>query len=96
MIKRLVKLTFKEDKVEDFKNIFKENWQLIKGFEGCSHVELLQDENDPCVFFTYSLWKDAASLEKYRQSELFERVWSSVKVYFADRPSAWSVKEVLT
>lgn len=95
MIKRIVKLTFKDDKIEDFKKIFSENWQLIKGFKGCSHVELLQDETDPRVFFTYSLWQDAESLENYRKSELFEKVWSSVKVFFADRPMAWSVKEVL-
>jgi len=94
MIKRIVKMSFQPDKVEDFKNIFKANWQFIKNFEGCTHVELLQDENNPSVFFTYSLWDNAASVEKYRQSELFEKVWGATKVLFNDKPLAWTVKEI--
>lgn len=94
MIKRIVKLTFKPEKVEDFKNIFKNNWQSIKNFPGCMHVELLQDENDPSIFFTYSLWKDAMSIENYRQSELFAGVWGSTKMLFGAKPEAWTVKEL--
>jgi len=94
MIKRIVKLTFKEDKVEEFKNVFAQNWQQIKNFPGCSHVELLQDENNAQVFFTYSLWKDQQSVDNYRNSELFARVWGTTKLLFADRPEAWSVKEL--
>jgi quinol monooxygenase YgiN len=94
MIKRIVKLTFKEDKVEEFKTIFKNNWQRIKGFEGCTHVELLQDENNPAVFFTYSLWRDELSVENYRNSDLFAGVWGATKLLFADRPQAWTVKEL--
>jgi quinol monooxygenase YgiN len=94
MIKRIVKLTFKEDKVEEFKRVFSDNWKLIKSFDGCMHVELLQDENDPTIFFTYSLWKDEASVENYRQSQLFEGVWGATKKLFNDKPEAWTVKEV--
>ena len=94
MIKRIVKLTFKEDKIEDFKVIFTTNWRSIKGFPGCTHVELLQDEQDPRIFFTYSLWKDQKSVDAYRDSELFGRVWGATKILFDDRPQAWSVKEI--
>jgi quinol monooxygenase YgiN len=94
MIKRIVKMSFQPDKVEDFKALFEANWQLIKNFEGCSHVELLQDMNNASIFFTYSLWKDEASVENYRQSELFNRVWSATKVLFNDKPQAWSVNEI--
>ncbi|MBK9284577.1 MAG: antibiotic biosynthesis monooxygenase [Sphingobacteriaceae bacterium] len=96
MIKRIVKLTFREDKVEEFKSIFKENWLFIKNFDGCKHVELLQDQDNPCVFFTYSLWDDEECVENYRKSELFNKVWSSVKILFADKAQAWSVREILT
>lgn len=87
-------MSFKPEHIEDFKAIFKNNWQFIKGFEGCQHVELLQDENNPSVFFTYSLWQTPEHLEQYRQSELFGRVWSSTKVLFNDKPQAWSVKHI--
>lgn len=95
MIKRIVKMSFKPENIEDFKHIFKTNWQKIKGFEGCSHVELLQDEHAPNIFFTYSLWESETHLNNYRHSELFEKVWGATKILFNDKPQAWTVKEVL-
>lgn len=94
MIKRLVKMSFQPDKIEDFKTIFAENRTFIQGFEGCKHVELLQDANNPNIFFTYSLWESETFLEVYRQSELFARVWAATKVLFNDKPQAWSVNLV--
>ena len=94
MVKRIVKLTFKPEDIEEFKNIFKSNRQKIKKFEGCIHVELLQDENNPEIFFTFSLWMDEASVENYRTSELFAGVWASTKKLFSDKPEAWTVKEL--
>ena len=87
-------MSFMPEKVEEFKHIFKTNWQHIKGFEGCEHVELLQSETEPHIFFTFSLWKDETFLEKYRRSQLFETVWSATKKLFDDKPQAWSVKEL--
>lgn len=94
MIKRIVKMSFRPDEVENFKIIFKTNWQFIKGFEGCSHVELLQDENNNAVFFTYSLWQSETHLNAYRNSELFARVWGATRLLFNEKPRAWTVKEV--
>lgn len=88
-------MSFHPEKIEDFKLIFKNNWQFIKGFEGCSHVELLQDENNPSVFFTYSLWQNEAAVNHYRDSELFAKVWSATKILFNDKPQAWTVKEII-
>jgi quinol monooxygenase YgiN len=87
-------MSFHPDKVEDFKAVFKENWKFIASFEGCSHVELLQDKLQPNVFFTYSIWKDESYLDKYRNSELFEKVWGRTKVLFNDKPQAWSLSEL--
>ena len=95
MIKRIVKMSFHPEKVQDFKNIFEKNWKLIKGFEGCSHVELLQDENQPGIFFTYSLWLSEAHVNWYRESELFANVWGETKKLFNAKPEAWSVREVV-
>ncbi|HLP19833.1 MAG TPA: antibiotic biosynthesis monooxygenase family protein [Chitinophagales bacterium] len=94
MLIRIVKMTFAEDKVEQFVNTFNERKHLIAAFEGCSGVELLRDINDPCTFFTYSRWDGQESLEKYRQSELFNAVWETVKKWFAGKPEAWSVSKI--
>jgi len=94
MIKRIVKMSFQPNRVEDFKDIFRNNWTRIRHFDGCSHVELLQDENSPNVFFTYSIWKSEAHLNAYRDSDLFKLVWSNTKVLFNDKPEAWTVKEL--
>lgn len=95
MIKRIVKMSFKPENVESFKTIFENNWQKIKGFEGCGSVELLQDVNDPSIFFTYSLWQSEEHLNNYRNSDLFNTVWSATKILFNAKPEAWSVKSVL-
>ncbi len=94
MIKRIVKMSFDPNKVNDFLSVYRANWNLIRGFEGCHHVELLQAEDSPNVFFTYSMWDSEAHLNKYRDSELFNSVWSRVKILFNDKPQAWTVKEV--
>lgn len=94
MIKRIVKMSFAPEKVEDFLTVYRANWNLIRGFKGCNHVELLRDENTPNIFFTYSLWESETHLNTYRDSELFNSVWSRVKPLFNDKPQAWSVNEV--
>ena len=94
MIKRFVKMTFKTENIERFKDIFNASKNLIAAMEGCIHVELLQDINNPNLFFTLSIWDDPKFLEAYRQSELFEGVWAKTKILFADKPEAWSVKQL--
>jgi len=94
MIKRFVKMSFKPEYIEDFKSVFDCNKAFIAASKGCRHVELLQDTNNPNIFFTFSIWENAIDLEAYRQSELFENVWEKTKVLFNDKPEAWSVKEL--
>lgn len=96
MLVRIVKLTFQEDKIADFLNNFNEIKHQIRRFEGNEFLELYQDKQDTRIFFTYSYWKDEAALEKYRQSELFNEVWSYTKTLFADKPEAWSVDKLDT
>lgn len=94
MIKRIVKMSFDPGKVEEFKVLFKANWQYIKGFEGCDHVELLQDKLHPTIFFTFSLWQSEEHLNAYRDSALFAKVWGATKILFNDKPHAWSLTEL--
>jgi heme-degrading monooxygenase HmoA len=96
MLVRIVKLTFHEDKIDAFLNNFNEVKQQIRSFEGNEFLELYQDKQDVRVFFTYSYWKNEAALENYRQSTLFNEVWSYTKTLFADKPEAWSVNKLAT
>jgi len=85
---------FKPESVEEFKKIYEVNWQFIKGFEGCRHVELLQDQADPSLFFTFSIWESEVHLNNYRHSALFEKVWGATKVLFNQRPQAWTLNAI--
>ncbi len=94
MIKRIVKMSFKPENIEEFKTLFNSKKDLIAAVEGCTHVELLQDANNDNVMFTYSIWNDVSYIEAYRQSELFISVWDKTKVLFNDKPQAWSLKGI--
>jgi heme-degrading monooxygenase HmoA len=94
MIKRFVKMSFKTDKIEDFKQLFRSSQATIKKFEGCKHVELLQDVNDPSLFFTFSLWDSELHLDAYRKSQFFEQVWGNTKILFREKAQAWSLNEI--
>ena len=87
---RIVKMTFKKDQVQKFLNIFEASKEKIRHFEGCNYLELLQDRRDDRVFFTYSSWRDQHCLDAYRQSELFQEVWTQTKALFDAKPEAWS------
>ena len=93
MLVRIVKLTFKTENISSFEKLFDETKRYIRNFEGCDLLELYQDKNNPCIFFTYSYWADESALEKYRKSEFFKSVWSRTKVLFSAKPEAWSVSK---
>lgn len=90
MIVRIVKMHFKKEEVENFKSLFLEIKMMIRAFNGVTHLECLQDVNNPQIFFTYSHWGSEADLEEYRNSELFETTWTKTKAMFAEKPEAWS------
>ncbi|MCB0478534.1 MAG: antibiotic biosynthesis monooxygenase [Crocinitomicaceae bacterium] len=94
MITRIVKMTFKEEHINDFLNYFPEIVDRIRNQEGCNHVDLLHDVSDPRIFFTYSKWDSEKHLNAYRDSELFGQVWPKVKKWFDAKPEAWSVLSV--
>lgn len=92
MIIRIVKMTFRAEELSSFLQLFEANKNKIASFPGCSKVELLQDIHKPHICFTYSHWESENALNSYRNSQLFNTVWTQTKRYFADRPQAWSVK----
>ncbi len=91
MIKRIVKLTFREEETENFIQIFEESKDKIRAREGCRYLELLRGKRDSNIFFTYSFWDSEDHLNQYRHSELFKATWAKTKALFAGKPEAWSV-----
>jgi heme-degrading monooxygenase HmoA len=89
-------MRFHAEKIADFLANFESVKQNIRNFEGNQFLELYQDKNDPCIFFTYSYWENEAALENYRNSILFNEVWSYTKTLFSDKPEAWSVDRLVT
>jgi len=96
MFIRIVKMRFHEETIAPFLANFEAVKQHIRKFEGNQFLELYQDKNDPRIFFTYSYWENEAALEMYRNSILFNEVWSYTKTLFSDKPEAWSVDKLVT
>jgi heme oxygenase (mycobilin-producing) len=95
MIIRIVRMHFTALGVDEFLEIFNKNKKAIRAFEGCTHLELLKDFEDPDTYVTLSYWKDAQSLENYRKSELFGSVWGRVKTLFSERTQAFSLEKFI-
>lgn len=93
---RIVRMTFRPDKVNDFLALFNEYQHKIAEVEGCDHLELHRDIDNSTVFATYSLWDDPRSLDWYRQSDLFNEVWGKTKALFGGKPQAFSHERMYT
>lgn len=85
-------MTYKEEGIEEFKEIFESTKAYILSSDGCHGVRLLQDVQNPKVFFTYSTWRDEQALDQYRSSDYFRATWSRCKKLFDDKPQAWSTQ----
>ena len=91
-IVRVVRLTFIEDSIGAFKELYKEHEEAISSQTGCFSVDLVEDSSNPLVWATISKWKDVESLNRYRDSKLFGVVWPATKVLFAEKPEVWTYK----
>ncbi len=96
MFVRIVKMSFDENKIEEFLNNFHQVKEKIRAFEGCQFLELYQDKENTNIFFTYSYWNTEQDLNNYRKSDLFINVWSKTKILFNAKPEAWSVNKVVS
>lgn len=94
MIIRIVKMTFMESQIDDFKEFVVPVSQTIKSFKGCHHLEILQDIHHRNIFFTYSYWESEADLENYRASDFFKDTWAKASKWFKESPRAWSTKRL--
>jgi quinol monooxygenase YgiN len=94
MLIRFVKLTIATEHIDTFKNHFASVREKIRASPGNLHAELLQDLNNPQIFFTHSHWEKPEDLETYRQSAFFDQVWRYTKTLFSEKAEAWSVMKV--
>ena len=89
-------MSFHEENI----SAFLENFELMKihirNAPGNRFLELYQDKKNPCILFTYSYWETESDLENYRNSALFDEVWTFTKKLFNDKPEAWSVDKLVT
>ena len=91
MIVRVVRMEFKTEHIDDFKNLFENKKEKIRTFPGCEYLELIQGlDAHSNVFLTYSHWQTEKDLENYRYSELFQATWKETKAMFSAKPSAIS------
>ncbi|MBA4320874.1 MAG: antibiotic biosynthesis monooxygenase [Flavobacterium sp.] len=96
MFVRIVKMSFAEENIPAFLENFEIIKNKIRNAPGNRLLELYQDKNNKCIFFTYSYWETEEDLENYRKSELFNEVWSFTKKLFNDKPEAWSVDKLVS
>jgi|TARA_B110000116_G_C16612094_1_gene479884 quinol monooxygenase YgiN len=87
---RIVRLTFNEETISEFEDLYAEHSPAIALRKGCLGVELVTDLRNPYVRATISRWEDEESLNEYRKSELFGVVWPATKNLFTARPEVWS------
>ena len=95
MLIRYVRMTFREDKTDEFQAIFNASKDKIKAMAGCQYLELLRDINQPNIFMTHSHWNSENDLNNYRDSELFKETWANTKALFAEKPIAFSVESLV-
>lgn len=87
-------MVFKPDQVAAFKALFDEHKSDIRAVKGCHRLELLQDQDHPNIFFTYSWWEEEANLSDYKNSELFGKVWPATKALFQEKAEAWTLEQM--
>lgn len=96
MFVRIVKLSFHEKNIPLFLENFDIMKHKIRNANGNRLLELYQDKTNKSIFFTYSYWETEQDLENYKNSELFNDVWTFTKKLFNDKPEAWSVDKVVS
>jgi hypothetical protein len=55
---------------------------------------MVRDIHDPNLFFTYSQWENENALTNYRNSDLFQSIWPTIKPWFSQKAEAWSTEKV--
>ncbi len=95
MVTRIVKLTMREDEVDNFKSYFATVCEIIRNQDGCHSLQAWQDIHRPEIFFTYSIWTAEDDLNRYRDSPFFLEFWKKVKPWFAAKAEVWTFDKIV-
>ncbi len=95
MIRRIVKLSFHIEKVEEIHRFLKGKVDSIRAVDGCEYLEIVQDRKNKGLIFTLSHWQSEDHLNAYRKSEVFGGVWPILKASFNAPPEAYSTDQIL-
>jgi quinol monooxygenase YgiN len=87
-------MTFNTEHVRDFIKFSSEIKQSILSQTGCLYLDILQDINNSEIFFSHSRWQSEEDLNIYRASDFFRNIWPKARIWFADKPQAWSLIEL--
>jgi len=96
MIHRIVTMTFREDEIDSFLEVFDASKIHIRNFPGCLGLTLLQTTDKPFQMSTFSIWENEEALDAYRHSELFRSTWAKTKILFAEKTVAFSNNAIRT
>lgn len=96
MLVRIVKMSFHEENIAAFLDNFELVKDKIRNTTGNRFLELYQDKDNKNIFFTYSYWESEQDLENYRNSALFNGVWTFTKKLFNAKPEAWSLDKLVS
>jgi quinol monooxygenase YgiN len=55
MFIRFVRMTFQEDKPEEFQEVFDSSKDKIRAMHGCQHHVLMRDINQPNIYMTHRI-----------------------------------------
>lgn len=91
MLHRIVRMEFTPETKANFVEIFYKKQPFIEAFKGCHSVDLMVDEEDDLVLYTFSKWDANESLQKYRSSAMFIETWKQVKPLFSTKAKAFSL-----
>jgi quinol monooxygenase YgiN len=84
-------MQFHSNSVNEFKETFSLAEEKIRNFAGCYALKIMQDENNPLIYSTISIWENEEALEVYRKSNLFKTTWEAAKKGFSGKPIAFTL-----
>lgn len=85
-------MEFRPEETANFLAYFETIKHKIEGMPGLITLKIYQDANNKNIVFTHSTWLNQSSLDEYRGSDLFGKVWPFTKSLFKTKPAAWSLK----
>ena len=73
MLATFVYIEIKPEHIEEFKKISLYNHENSIKEEGCERFDVLQSNDNPCVFSLYEVFHDKEAIEKHKGTEHYKK-----------------------